>query len=63
MSRRRVILWGCHRAHGAEPLKLCEWSAKAQRERERLGWLCGAYLAGDEPEGLRLLWKQTIAKS
>ena len=59
MSARAIkptILWGCHRSHGAEPLKLCEWTAKAQRERERLGWLCAAYAEGDEPAGLRLTW-------
>ena len=62
-SRRLLILWGCHRAHGNEPLKLCEWTAKAQRERERLGWLCAAYLDGDEPKGLKMLWANTAARA
>ena len=49
-----LILWGYHPAYGPAPIKLCEWSRKAQDERTAQGFLCGAYAKGDDPTGLRL---------
>lgn len=54
-EKKEIVLWGFHKAHGNIPLKLEEYSRSAQKRREREGWTCGAYAAGDEPVGLRLM--------
>jgi hypothetical protein len=50
---RKLVLWGWHPAHGAECLKLADYSPAEERRRTAEGWTCGAYAEGDAPEGLR----------
>ncbi len=49
-----LVLWGFHPSHGNVPLKLCDWTRKEQRDRERDGWTCYVYRKGDAPVGLAL---------
>lgn len=50
---RKLVLWGWHPAHGAECLKLADYSPAEERRRTAEGWTCAAYAEGDAPEGLR----------
>lgn len=52
-EKRELILWGFHPSYceGA-PIKLEKYSKQAQHRREREGWKCAAYFAGDIPSGL-----------
>jgi hypothetical protein len=54
-----LILWGFHPAHGNIPLKLCDYSKAAEKQRQKEGWTTAAYKKGDEPTGLILQAKKT----
>lgn len=54
-SKKPLVLWGKHPAHGNVPIKLEYYSSQAAMERRRReGWTVAVYAEGDEPTGLSL---------
>jgi|SRR6185295_13370733 len=54
-AKRELILWGFHPEYcDGQPIKLEKYSKQAQYRREREGWTCAAYFAGDIPSGLQV---------
>lgn len=53
--KRELILWGFHPEYcDGQPIRLERYSKQAQYYRERHGWTCAAYFAGDIPSGLQV---------
>lgn len=58
-----AVLWGFHPVHQPTPIKFTSENIHAeQRFRVEHGWICGIYLQGHEPAGLRELARQEAQK-